>query len=102
MNKTPSPFKTYARFKPISTKENDICINSLITSTQNSISIDTQSFPFTKVFKSSQAEIFDALLPSIIKDCINGYDLQMAAKKKGKGQREKTGYLIHDLSGGCP
>ena len=74
MNKTPSPFKTYARFKPISTKENDICINSLITSTQNSISIDTQSFPFTKVFKSSQAEIFDALLPSIIKDCINGYN----------------------------
>ena len=74
MNKTPSPFKTYARFKPISTKENDICINSLITSTHNSISIDTQSFPFTKVFKSSQAEIFDALLPSIIKDCINGYN----------------------------
>ena len=79
MNKTPFPIKAYARFKPLTTKESDICINSLIKHTNTQILIDNkkeQTYSFTQVFnpKTTQPIIFDTILSTMIKDCLNGYN----------------------------
>lgn len=79
MNKTPFPLKAYARFKPLTTKESDICINSLINYTNTQISIDNkkdQTYSFVQVFnpKTTQPIIFDTILCPMIKDCLNGYN----------------------------
>ena len=69
MNKTPSPIKAYARFKPLTTKESDICINSLIKHTNTQILIDNKEI-LNKISASNEEKL--ALL-NLYKFIINTY-----------------------------